>query len=124
MQHNPAEGLNPAPNPERRHQSLPSGSVHKPLDQPCPLGADTRSKRNYNPAASLQKGDLKHRKLDKMRRPRNMLQTKKQDKNPQNQVNEEEIGNLPEKEFRVMIVKISRISEIQWTKYKKRLTRT
>ena len=31
---------------------------------------------------------------------------KKQDKNPQEQLNEEEIDNLPEKEFRVMIVKM------------------
>ena len=35
-----------------------------------------------------------------------MLQMKGQDKNPQEQLNEEEIGNLPEKEFRVMIVKM------------------
>ena len=35
-----------------------------------------------------------------------MLQIKKQGKNPQDQINEEEIGNLPEKEFRVMIVKM------------------
>ena len=34
------------------------------------------------------------------------MQTKEQDKNPQEQLNEEEIGNLPEKEFRVMIVKM------------------
>ena len=31
---------------------------------------------------------------------------KERGKNLQNQVNEEEIGNLPEKEFRVMIVKM------------------
>ena len=31
---------------------------------------------------------------------------KEQGKNQQNQINEEEIGNLPEKEFRVMIVKM------------------
>ena len=31
---------------------------------------------------------------------------KEQGKNPQDQINEEEIGNLPEKEFRVMIVKM------------------
>ena len=31
---------------------------------------------------------------------------KKQGKNLQDQINEEEIGNLPEKEFRVMIVKM------------------
>ena len=34
-----------------------------------------------------------------------MLQMKKQGKNLQDQINEGEIGNLPEKEFRVMIVK-------------------
>ena len=31
---------------------------------------------------------------------------KKQGKNLQDQINEEELGNLPEKEFRVMIVKM------------------
>ena len=35
-----------------------------------------------------------------------MLQTQEQDKNLQEQLDEEEIGNLSEKEFRVMIVKI------------------
>ena len=35
-----------------------------------------------------------------------MVQTKEQDKNLQDQINEQEIGNLPEKEFRVMIVKM------------------
>ena len=44
--------------------------------------------------------------------------------NPPDLTNEEEIGSLPEKEFRLMIVKISKILEIEWRKYKKRLTRT
>ena len=35
-----------------------------------------------------------------------MLQTKEQGKNLQDQINKEEIGNLPEEEFRVMIVKM------------------
>ena len=35
-----------------------------------------------------------------------MQQMKEQGKNPQEQTNEEEIGSLPEKEFRVMIVKM------------------
>ena len=34
------------------------------------------------------------------------MQAKEQDKTPQDQINEEEIGKLPEKEFRVMIVKM------------------
>ena len=41
-----------------------------------------------------------------MRRRRNTQQMKKQGKNPSDQTNEEEIGSLPEKEFRVMIVKM------------------
>ena len=35
-----------------------------------------------------------------------MQQTKDQGKNLPHQTNEEEIGSLPEKEFRVMIVKV------------------
>ena len=35
-----------------------------------------------------------------------MYQIKEQDKPPEKQLNEVEIGNLPEKEFRIMIVKM------------------
>ena len=35
-----------------------------------------------------------------------MQQMKEQSKNPPDQTNEEEIGSLPEKEFRIMIVKM------------------
>ena len=53
-----------------------------------------------------------------MRRQRNILQAKGQDKNRQDHINEEEIGKIPEKEFREMIVKViqnlgSRIEKIQ-----------
>ena len=41
-----------------------------------------------------------------MRRQRNMQQMKEQGKNPPDQTNEEEIGSLSEKEFRVMIGKM------------------
>ena len=48
------------------------------------------------------------------------MQMKEQGKNPQDQTNEEEIGNLPEKEFRVLIVKMiqnigNRMKKIQET---------
>ena len=43
---------------------------------------------------------------------------KEQGKNPPDQTNEEEIGSLPEKEFRVMIVKMIKILETEWRKYK------
>ena len=36
-----------------------------------------------------------------------MQQIKVQSKNPPDQTNEEEIGSLPEKEFRIMIVKMT-----------------
>ena len=41
----------------------------------------------------------------KMKRQRNAQQVKEQEKCPPNQTKEEEIGNLPEKEFRILIVK-------------------
>ena len=53
-----------------------------------------------------------------MGRQRNTQQMKEQGKNSPDQTNEEEIGNLPEKEFRVMIVKMiqnlgSRMEKVQ-----------
>ena len=41
-----------------------------------------------------------------MRRQRNTQQMEEQGKNPPDQTNEEEIGSLPEKEFRITIVKM------------------
>ena len=41
-----------------------------------------------------------------MKRQRNTQQTKEQDKCPPNQTKEEEIQNLPDKEFQIMIVKM------------------
>ena len=41
-----------------------------------------------------------------MRRQRNTTQMKEQIRNTEVQINEEEISKLPEKEFRIMIVKM------------------
>ena len=41
-----------------------------------------------------------------MKRPRNTTQMKEQIRNTEVQINEEEIGKLPEKEFRIMVVKM------------------
>ena len=41
-----------------------------------------------------------------MKRQRNIQQVKEYGKSPPNQTKEEEIGSLPEKEFRIMIVKM------------------
>ena len=62
-------------------------------------------------------------KLSKMRRQRNMQQMKEQGKTPTDKTNEEETGSLPEKEFRVMIVKMIQNFENRMEKYKKLLTR-
>ena len=56
----------------------------------------------------------------KKKRQKNILQTKEQGKNLQDQINEDEIGNLLKKEFRVMIVKMiqnlrNRMEKIQET---------
>ena len=48
-----------------------------------------------------------------MKRKRNTQQIKEQDKCPPNQTNEEEIGNLPDKEFQIMIVKMIQNLEIK-----------
>ena len=67
-----------------------------------------------------RKGDPQKSKLSKMRRQINTQQTKEQGKNPPDQTNEEEIGTLLEKEFRVMTVKMiqnlgNRMEKIQET---------
>ena len=41
-----------------------------------------------------------------MKRQRNITQMKEQTRNTEVQINEEEIGKLPEKEFRIMLVKM------------------
>ena len=41
-----------------------------------------------------------------MKRQKVMSQMKRQDKTPEKQLNEVEIGNLSEKEFRILIVKM------------------
>ena len=56
--------------------------------------------------ARIWKGHPKHSNRNKMKRQRNTQQVKDQDKCPPNQTKEEEIGNLPEKEFRIMIVEM------------------
>ena len=59
------------------------------------------------PAAHrIQKGHPKHSNINKMKRQRNTKQVKEQDKCPPNQTKQEEIGNLPDKEFQIMIVKM------------------
>ena len=59
-----------------------------------------------------------------MNRQRNTTQKIEQTRNTEVQINEEEIGKLPEKEFRIMIVKMIKNQKTEWRKYKNQLTKT
>ena len=53
-----------------------------------------------------------------MKRQRNTTQMKEQTRDTEVQINEEEIGKLPEKEFRIKIVKMIKNIEIKMEKKK------
>ena len=97
-----------------------SRSTRKPTPTEPTLATGGRHQKQELRTCSLRKGDPRHSQLSKIRRQRNTQQIKKQGKNPPDQTNEEEIGSLPEKEFRIMIVKMiqnlgNRIEKIQET---------
>ena len=52
-----------------------------------------------------------------MKRQRNTTQIKEQTRNIEVEINEEEIGKLPEKEFRIMRVKMIKTLENRMEKY-------
>ena len=59
-----------------------------------------------------------------MKRQRNSTQMKEQTRNTEVQINEEEIGKLPAKEFTIMIVKMIKTLKKKWRKCKNQLTKT
>ena len=59
-----------------------------------------------------------------MERQINTTQMKEQTRNTEVQVNEEEIGKLPEIESRIMIEKIMKTLTAKWRKCKNQLTKT
>ena len=69
-----------------RYQSLPLGSMYKPLDQPHPQGWHTPEARGTKHLQHEKQRPHTHRKLDKMRLQRNMSQIKAQDKTPEEQL--------------------------------------
>ena len=58
-----------------------------------------------------------------MNRQRNTTQMKEQTRNTEIQINEEEIGKLPEKEFRIMIVKMIKNLENRMKKMQKSINK-
>ena len=76
-------------------------------------GCSHEIKRHLLQTARIQKGHPKLSNINKMKRQRNTQQVKEQDKCPPNQTKEAEIGNLPDKEFQIMIVKLIQNLEIK-----------
>ena len=73
--------------------------------------------------ATKQKSTI-HINIKKKKRTKHIIK----DKTPEKQLNEVEIGKLPEKEFRIMIVKMIQDLGKEWRqrsrRYKKCLTKT
>ena len=61
-----------------------------------------------------------------MKRQSNTTQMKEQTRNTELQINEEGIGKLPEKEFRIMILKMikKKTPKTKWRKCENQLTKT
>ena len=119
MQSCPPEIKDPASS-TRTQALVPSD--RKPTQQAEPtLATGSRHQKQWElQTCSLRRGDPKHSMLSKMRKQRNTEQMKKQGKNPPDLTNGKETVSLPEKEFRVMIVKImqnlgNRMEKIQET---------
>ena len=89
-------------------QVTPTRNQHKPFNQPFPPRAKIKRKKYHNPKAQEKEttSGASQRKKKKMKIQRNTAQMKEQSRNSQDQINEEEISNLPEREFRIMIVKM------------------
>ena len=115
----PSERQDPA---SSTRTQAPVPSTRKPAQptEPTLATGGRHQKQRERRTCSLRKGDPKNSKLSKMRKQRNTQQMKEQGKNPTDQTNDEEISSLPEKEFRVMIVKMiqnlgNRMEKIQET---------
>ena len=79
--------------------------LHNLLRQPHPPEGRQKKQEELQ-SCSLQNKNNNHKKLNKTKRQRITSQMKEQDKTPEKQLNDMEISNLPEKEFRIITVKI------------------
>ena len=70
------------------------------------------NKENFTNSQNIERPP-KCSNITKMKRQRNTQQVKEQDKCPPNQTKEEEIGNLLDKEFQILIVKMIQNLEIK-----------
>ena len=75
-------------------------------NHPTPPTARNLHNKEEPQTARIQTGHSKHSNLNKTKRQRNTQQVNEHDKCPPNQTKDEEIGSLPGKEFRIIIVKM------------------
>ena len=98
-----SQRVDPAPPTRTEARVL---STRKPLQTTSSTPSSGGSLHNKQEpwTSNLQKGNPKHSNLNKVKRQRNIHQVKEHYENPLYQTEEEEIGSLPEKEFRIMII--------------------
>ena len=89
----------------RNKQKKAQISLYKKLTQTTsPTLGGQKPKERQNSTLKPGKGDTKVKKI--MKRQRNTTQMKEQTRVTEVQINEEKIGNLPEKIFRIIILKM------------------
>ena len=117
---------NPAP-PTRTPTQASLTSKPRQTKHPAPSTGRNLQNKKYPQTTRIQKGHPKPSNLNKMKRQRNTQQVKEHEKCPPIQTKEEEIGNLTEKEFRIMIIKmiqnIENKMELQINTWRQRLRR-
>ena len=87
----------------------------KTLQATCPTPPTARKLHKKENSTNCQNTERPPQRsnITKMKRQRNTQQVKEQESCPPNQTKEEEIGNLPDKEFQIMIVKMIQNLEIK-----------
>ena len=128
----------PCPSEEKQTNKNSAQTLHyTKLTQTTGPGLESRnqkeeiiqpsSRKEFNLPWCLGQGDLKHNNLKKKikKRQRNTAQIKEQTRNTEVQINEKEIGKLPEKQFRIMMIKMIKKKNLKkWRKCKNQLTET
>ena len=87
--------------PSFSHASPSHQEAYTRLSASSIRGQTEQEAQSHSPKTKMY-----YRNLLMMRKQKVISQMKGQDKTPEKQLNEVEIGSLPEKEFRIMIVKM------------------
>ena len=103
---------NPAPPTRTLTQASLTKKPWQATDTTPPTARKLHNKENSTNCQNTERPP-KCSNIKKMKRQRNTQQVKEQDKYPPNQTKEEEIGNLPDIEFWIMIVKMIQNLEIK-----------